>query len=272
MKITVLSDNIAPDNSSLKGEWGLSFHIEEKGKIYLLDTGASSLFSEKAEKLGIDLSEVDTGILSHSHYDHSDGMDEFFCLNSKAPFYISSECKDNCYGKRFIFSKYIGIKRGLTKKYADRIIRAKGNTKLCEDVHLICHTSENLQEIGKKTGLYRKINGKLIPDDFDHEQSLVFDTEKGLVVFNSCSHAGPENILYEIKSAFPEKNVYAYFGGLHLYRSNEEEIRRMAEVLKKSSLQLIVTGHCTGDKAYKILKEILGDRLSQLAVGKVITI
>lgn len=268
----MLSDNIADKKSELKGEWGLSFHIEEKGKSYLLDTGASSLFSKNAEKLGIDLSQVDTGILSHSHYDHSDGMDRFFSLNRKALFYISSKCEDNCYGKRFIFSKYIGIKRGLTKKYADRIIRVNGSIKLCDGIHLICHTSENLQTIGKKAGLYRKINGRLTPDDFDHEQSLVFETEKGLVIFNSCSHAGPENILSEIKSAFPEKNVYAYFGGLHLYKSSEEEIRRMAEVLKESSLQLIVTGHCTGDKAYKILKEILGDRLSQLSVGRVIEI
>ncbi len=269
MKITVLSDNIAPDNSSLKGEWGLSFHIEEKGKIYLLDTGASSLFSENAEKLGIDLSEVDTGILSHSHYDHSDGMDKFFSLNGKASFYISSECEDNCYGKRFIFSKYIGIKKGLTKKHAERIIPVKGSIKLRDGVHLICHTSDGLELIGKKAGLYKKINGRLVPDDFSHEQSLVFETEKGLVIFNSCSHAGPENILREILTAFPGENLYAYFGGLHLYKSSEEEIRRMAKVLKDSTLELIVTGHCTGEKAFRILKDILGERLEQLSVGKV---
>ncbi|MBQ7117282.1 MAG: MBL fold metallo-hydrolase [Clostridia bacterium] len=272
MKITVLTDNSAPEKSSLKGEWGLSFHIEAEGRSYLLDTGASSLFAKNAEKLGIDLSRVDYGILSHSHYDHSDGMDKFFTLNKTAPFYISSNCEDNCYGKRFIFSKYIGIKKGLTERYRDRIVRVKGNMKLCDGVHLICHTSENLQAIGKKTGLYKKINRKLIPDDFDHEQSLVFETEKGLVIFNSCSHAGPENILCEIKSAFPESNIYAYFGGLHLYRSDEAEIRRMAEVLGGSTLQLIVTGHCTGDKAYRLLKEALGDRLSQLSVGRVIEI
>lgn len=272
MKITVLSDNIAPAKSSLKGEWGLSFHIEHEEMTYLLDTGASSLFSKNAVKLGIDLSKVDTGFLSHAHYDHSDGIEEFFELNKTAPFYISSNCEDNCYGKRFIFSKYIGIRKGLTRKYADRIIRVKGSIKLCDGVHLICHTSDNLQTIGKKTGLYKKINRKLIPDDFDHEQSLVFETEKGLVIFNSCSHAGPENILREIKSAFPENDVYAYFGGLHLYKSSEEEVRRMADVLKSSTLQLIVTGHCTGDKAYKLLKEALGDRLDQLSVGKVIEI
>ncbi len=272
MKITVLSDNIADKKSQLKGEWGLSFHIEENGKTYLLDTGASSLFSVNAEKLGINIAKVDTGILSHSHYDHSDGMEKFFAINETAPFYISSKCEDNCYGKRFIFSKYIGIRKGLTEKYKDRIIRVKGNVKLCDRVHLICHTSEGLEKIGKKTGLYRKLNGKLVPDDFDHEQSLVFETDKGLIIFNSCSHAGPENILCEIKSAFPDKKIYAYLGGLHLYKSDEADIRRMADILKDSSAELIVTGHCTGDKAYKILKEVLRDRLDSLFAGKVIEI
>lgn len=269
MKITVLSDNIAPSDSSLKGEWGLSFHIVENGKTYLLDTGASSLFSDNAESLGVNLSEVDIGILSHAHYDHSDGMDKFFSLNKTARFYISSNCNNSCYGKKFIFTKYIGIKKGLTDKHRDRIVRVNGTQKLGEGVHLVCHTCNNLDLIGKKAGLYKKINKKLIPDDFDHEQTLVFETEKGLVIFNSCSHAGPENILREVEEVFCGKSVYAYFGGLHLYKSSEEEIRKMAEVLKKSSLQLIVTGHCTGDKPYKILKEILGSRLEQLYVGKV---
>ncbi len=42
MKITVLSDNIGCED--LRGEWGLSFHIEFNGKGYLLDTGGSELF------------------------------------------------------------------------------------------------------------------------------------------------------------------------------------------------------------------------------------
>ena len=48
MKITVLTDNKAKE--SLKGEWGLSLYIEHGGKRLLLDTGASPLFAENAEK------------------------------------------------------------------------------------------------------------------------------------------------------------------------------------------------------------------------------
>lgn len=86
MKVTVLVDNLR--NGPLKGEWGLSFLIEyEKWKI-LLDTGASGLFARNARRLGIDLGEVDHAVLSHAHYDHSDGMSAFFRENDHASLYI----------------------------------------------------------------------------------------------------------------------------------------------------------------------------------------
>ena len=78
MKATVLIDNIA--ESPLKDEWGLCVFIEHKGKKILLDTGASALFKENAKKLGVDLSTVDFAVLSHAHYDHADGMKDFFDL------------------------------------------------------------------------------------------------------------------------------------------------------------------------------------------------
>ena len=76
MKIKVLMDNIS--SGELAGEWGLSILIEYEGKKILLDTGASGAFAENAEKMGIDLAEVDFAVLSHAHYDHADGMKTFF--------------------------------------------------------------------------------------------------------------------------------------------------------------------------------------------------
>ena len=101
MKATILIDNIA--DSPLKDEWGLCVYIEHEGKKILLDTGASYKFTENAKKLGIDLSEIDFAVLSHAHYDHSDGMEEFFNHNRKAKFYLKEQCKENCYGRKFRF-------------------------------------------------------------------------------------------------------------------------------------------------------------------------
>ena len=84
LEMTVLIDNVAAE--PLAGEWGLSILITADDRSILLDTGASHLFAQNAERLGIDLNSVDTGVLSHAHYDHSDGMDTFFSFwCGKAP-------------------------------------------------------------------------------------------------------------------------------------------------------------------------------------------
>ena len=265
MKATVLIDNIA--HGEMKKQWGLSFFIEHNGKKILLDTGSSALFLQNAEKLGIDIAGVDFGVLSHAHYDHSDGMEHFFMKNSKAKFYLSDKCKENCYGKRWIFSKYIGIKKGLMAKYRNRILYTNGIKEISEGVYLTPHCTKDLHKIGKSTGIYIKQNGKLIPDNFEHEQSLVIRTEKGLVIFNSCSHGGADNIINETAEFFPGEKIYALVGGFHLYRSCEEEVRALAERIKQTGTEKIYTGHCTGEKAFEILHKELGEKAVQLYVG-----
>ena len=72
MKLTVLMENTTV-REDLTAEHGLSLYIEANGKRILFDTGASATFADNAEKLGIDLSQVDLCILSHGHYDHGGG-------------------------------------------------------------------------------------------------------------------------------------------------------------------------------------------------------
>ena len=120
--------------------------------------------------------------------------------------------------------------------------------------------------------MYIRKDEQWIPDDYSHEQSLVFETDKGLVIFNSCSHGGADNIIREIEMTFPDKQMYAIIGGFHLYKSSEEEVRALAGRIKATGIEKVVTGHCTGEEAYKILEEELGDSLEQLFSGFVIEI
>ncbi|MBQ8504422.1 MAG: MBL fold metallo-hydrolase [Clostridia bacterium] len=265
MLAKVLIDNIA--DKSYCSEWGLSVHIEHNGKNILLDTGASGRFSENAKKMGIDLEKIDYGVLSHAHYDHSDGMDNFFKLNSKAKFFLRKPAQENCYGRRFIFSRYIGIKKGLTEKYKNRIEYVSGTFEVCDGVYLLGHTTDNLDIAGKKAGMYIKKDKRFLPDDFSHEQSLVIRTSKGLLIFNSCSHGGADNIINEVSREFPQEPIYALIGGFHLYRSSENEVRELAERIKKTGIEKIYTGHCTGEKAFRLLAQELPGKAFQLRVG-----
>lgn len=266
MIVKVLIDNITKND--LVSEWGLAFHIEYEGEQILLDTGASGSFAENAEKMGVKLDEISYGVLSHAHYDHADGMPTFFYKNKKASFYLRQGTGENCHGKKNrFFYKYNGIGKGILTTYSDRIQYVEGDHELLPGVYLIPHKTLGLEEIAKKVDLYVKENGKMFPDDFAHEQSLVFDTKKGLVIFNSCSHGGPDNIIREIETTFPEKEICAYVGGLHLYKSSVEEVKALAERIKETGIRKIITGHCTGDEAFEILKRELGDIIEQMYTG-----
>ena len=108
-------------------------------------------------------------------------------------------------------------------------------------------------------------------DDFSHEQSLVLDTEKGLVIINSCSHGGAANIINEVKNTFPEKKVYGLIGGFHLFNKSKSEIHNLAERIRETGIEYVCTGHCTKNRAYKILKDELGDMVELMKVGYEIT-
>lgn len=266
VKVKVLIDNITKND--LISEWGLSFYIEYNGHRILLDTGASGAFADNAQKLGVDLEKIEYGVLSHAHYDHADGMPTFFEKNKTASFYLRKGVGENCYGKKNrFFHKYNGIKKGTLSTYADRIVYVEGDYELMEGVYLIPHKTPGLERIAKKVKLFVKDNGRMYPDDFAHEQSLVFDTPEGLVIFNSCSHGGADNIINEVAATFPEKNIRALVGGLHLYKSPEEDVRELAHRTKETGITKVITGHCTGDEAFLILKKELGDAVEQIYTG-----
>lgn len=253
-------------------EWGLSFHVEYKGRKYLLDTGSSDIFIKNATKLGIDISEVDCAFLSHAHFDHSKGTASFFRHNYKAILHVSTHAAANCYSRKSIFNIYIGIPKNLFKKWPDRIIRHAGVSRVEDGVFMVSHSTSGLEAIGRQNQLMIRKNGFFQPDDFSHEMTLVFRTDKGLVIFNSCSHSGAEVIISEVRRAFPNDVIIAYFGGLHLFRMNEEQVKAVADKIAASDIPHFYTGHCTGTHAFSILKDRMGDRISQFFAGMQIEI
>lgn len=266
MRITVLVDNNTKD--ALQAEWGLSLYIEYEGHKILLDAGTTGIFAENAKTLRISLEEIELAVLSHAHYDHGDGFARFFEENRTAKCYIRSCCSEDCYDRKK--DKYIGIRKGLLAQYADRFVRVEGEKELLPGVKLLPHRTEGLGKVGEKVGMYRYLEGTWVADDFSHEQSLVFETKKGLVVCNSCCHGGADRIIEEVKRAYPGRTVYALVGGLHLYRSPDGEVAALAEKIRETGIGKICTGHCTGERALEILKQELADRVEQIYTGMVI--
>lgn len=277
MKITALMENQAPEG--LQCEHGLCVHIEYKGKNYLLDTASSDAFIENAKALNVDLSKIDMAFLSHAHYDHSGGYEGFFAINDHAPVYLQSAARDAFYYKiAGPLKKNIGIPVGILEKYSHRFCYIDGDKKLAEGVHLLSHHTPGLEARGKHAHMYRSVAGNLFVDDFSHEQSIIFEVKEGLVIFNSCCHGGVENIIQEVKTAFPGKNITAIIGGFHLMgvtgvescAFSENEIRSLGRHLAQTNVKSFYTGHCTGRPAFTLLKEELPSKVEYFMTGTVL--
>lgn len=276
MRITVLVENTGP--SELKIEHGLSLYIEFNDKKYLLDAGPSDSFFKNAHALSIDLGRVDKAVLSHGHYDHGDGFMVFLNQYKDKVVYGAKNIFDDYYSGSGGSVHYIGLSSKL-KQMKNRFNTISKDTKIDEKIYLILDDVSNTKEIGVQKKLYKKVDDVLQPDDFNHELSLVFDTPKGLVICNSCSHAGLESIVDNIKKRL-NKPVYAYVGGLHMKSTKnhietssftEEQIQNLCIFIEKN-IQYVLTGHCTGNVSYDLLKKYLKDRIDFLTTGKTIEI
>lgn len=269
MRAVVLSDNI-PWNG-LEGEWGLSVHIAHRGTEILLDAGASGLFWENAKRLGIDLSRVNYAVLSHGHSDHSDGMETFFETVPEARFYVRPGC-DACYMLEDGKMTYGGVPQAVVERFGDWMTFVEGDLSPSEGVWLIPHKTPGLAAYGEADGMYIARGGKLEPDDYAHEQSLVIETDQGLVIFNSCSHGGADNIIREVGKTFPGKRLLALVGGFHLFRRTDGEVRALARRIRDTGVGAVYTGHCTGTRALEVLAEELGSLVHPFHTGLVMEI
>ncbi|MEG2454841.1 MAG: MBL fold metallo-hydrolase, partial [Oscillospiraceae bacterium] len=252
MKLTVLMEN-APSGSFVH-EHGLALHLSYEGKNYLLDTGSTGKFVENAAALHIDLAQVDACILSHGHYDHGNGLAAFFSRNKTAQVYLRPDAMNPQYFTAGPLKKFIGVDPQIFADYPQRFSPVEG-------VYLLA------------PGLW------LVPDEVLHEQSLVAETEGGLVVLNSCCHAGAGNIVKGILAQFPGKKVRALVGGFHLMGLPGISTLGVSPGIVKNlacwltdelGVQKIYTGHCTGIPAYDLLKAERPDQIHSLTIGDVL--
>ena len=261
----------------LHHEAGLSLYVESQGKNILFDTGSSGKFAENAAQLGIDLSKVDYVVISHAHFDHTGGLENFFSLNATAKVYIKEEAREKYFYKVFFLKKYIGTNSSLFSKYADRFIFVNDDLKIDENIYLISRIGTDHQIPSDSKHLLAFQNGRLVVDSFSHEQILIVNEGSKTCCFTGCSHHGIENMVAAAQK-YASENEMTVVGGFHMYNpltkglsEKKATVIAVGQRLKANSkIGKIVTGHCTGNDAFGLLKTVLDDQLVNLTTGSVI--
>lgn len=280
MIITTLIENTQADHKNgLVAEHGLSLHISFDKKAILFDTGASASFSQNADKLRVDLSALNEAVLSHHHYDHGGGLPRFFALNSNAKVYLKKPPDGDCYFKALLFRKrYIGLDKHLFKTYPARFAFIEEFTEILPDVYIFTDIgSSNPKPKGNKY-LYVKRENHWSLDTFAHELTMAIREDDELIIFTGCSHNGMLNMIDTVAKKFSGTPIKAVIGGFHLVglpkcntmAGTKSEIQDIAREMLNYPVKSIYTGHCTGQKAYAVLKRVLGEKLQHLHTGTII--
>ncbi len=266
-KITTLVENSVA-RPGVCGEHGLAVLIEIDGKSVLFDTGATDLLLLNAKTLGTDLSNVDSIVLSHGHYDHTGGLAAALSTMDTPVVYAHPDA----FLRRYV--RWKGDAREIGIPHSKEAIEGSGgklslSSKPQEVAPGIMLTGEvpRITAFEDTGGAFFLDEECSEPDLINDDQAIVIDAPEGLIVIVGCAHSGIVNTLLRVQRLFPDVPVSAIVGGMHLINASEERMAETVVMLRSLDPRQVVAGHCTGWKACCRLADRFGDVFDLLSTG-----
>jgi len=269
LSIGILVDNVAGPGGTL-GESGFSALAEvtciDDSKLRILfDTGPSPVaLMHNVKNLKVDLTKVDTIVLSHGHWDHVGGLKEAIKMINKR---IKLICHPQALQKKILVEKGEEIDIGITE-YIDSIEDLKSSVELVtttDSYHInevIITTGEipRINSFEKITGQLRNVstfkNDMKVKDEIEDDLSLIFKLSSGnVVILTGCCHSGIINTIDHVTKITGHSRITGIIGGLHLIKAPETRIKKTVQSLKKYPIKILVPCHCTGFNGKVSLKE-----------------
>ena len=268
MKLTILVDNNTFIDQYYYGEPAVSYYIETEGKKILFDTGYSDVLIRNAELMGIDLKAVDDIVISHSHNDHTRGLqflNEYMDLSE-----VELISHPNCFVKKYVDGLYIG-----PPYVGDEIAKitnykpSRGIKRLTERLYFLgeiprTNDFENLTPIGVAE------NEGRFEDDYNMDDTaLVYKGDHGIFIITGCSHSGICNIVDYAKYVCDDERVMGVLGGFHLF-ADDEQLKKTISYLESCKIDQLYPCHCVSLLARARMMERLP--VVETGVGMVIEI
>jgi len=235
ISIVTLYDNYLVD-PRLKTGWGFSCLVKAGNKNILFDTGADfEILFYNVERMGIDIKRVDSVFLSHVHEDHTGGLKGILEKNGNLTVYIPDSFPDSI--------------RELIKSSGGKYINVKGPVKISEGIF-------STGELG----------------DLIKEQSLILNSERGLIIITGCAHPGILSIIEKAKEMFPKEKIYLVLGGFHLTGASDYRLNSIIDKFEELGVQKVAPCHCSGSRCRELFKKEYKENFIENGVGKIIEV
>jgi len=283
LKIVVLAEDSVLYESSYLGQHGLSFLLEgAKGrnkKRVLVDVGQNSpALLRNMEMMDVSPSSIDAIVLTHCHYDHTQGVARMLGEIGKKGVPVIAH--QDIFRLNFLTEprfRHVGIMPGDSR---EEIEKAGGSLVLTTDPVTLMPGITTTGEVKRQTdfesvgiALKTMVDGVAREDRMLDDISVVANVkEKGLVIVTGCSHAGIINIARQALELTRCGRIEGIIGGLHLVDAPDDRVKRTVEELRKLDPGWLCAGHCTGFKAQVELYLALRQKFSPLHTGMQIEI
>ena len=269
VKITIIVDNLAREG--LAAEHGFAVLVEAGGRRLLFDTGQTgAVLGANADALGLDLSAVDSLVLSHGHYDHTGGVPLALERAPRATVWCHPGVFVPRWSVRDGVPREIGMPpaalEALVALPAGRLRQVTSPVPAAPGVWITgpVPRGDPFEDTGGPFFLDPEgTKPDVLPDDL----SLWMETPEGTVVLTGCCHAGLMNTLLLVRNRTGGRPLRALIGGFHLANAGERRMARTLETLRTLNPAIIIPCHCTGEAAVQVLQEALGDKVTPGAAG-----
>lgn len=229
IKLTVVFDNECCNNE-LTSLWGFSCFIETPNSTILFDTGSNGrVLLQNIKKRDLKLSSIDNIFISHAHWDHIGGLDSILEINSSVHIFVTSLVSKN------LVRDLNTLSNGVT------VINDKP-TEILTDIY--------------STGTIGEEN----------EQSIILDTDDGLIIIAGCAHGGIEKIAKRAKK-FLNKKILLLLGGFHLHNKTDEKVLEIIKTIQELDTKFVCPSHCTGDRARELFHKNFGQNYIEGGLG-----
>ena len=278
LHVTVVAEDSVLYESPLLGQHGISLFLEARRgveeKHILVDVAQNpDALLENMKLLGIQPQSIDMIVITHCHYDHTQGLVRI--LEEIRRTDVPVVAHPDLFRLNFVeepFLRHVGVMSGDARDkiaaHGGTLFESRRSLQLLPGLFTSgeIERSTDFEEVG--IALKTIVEGEIVEDTMPDDLSLFARIrDRGSVILTGCSHAGVVNICRQCKKMTDQGPIEALIGGFHLVEASSERITKTVDALRQLEIGSVLAGHCTGFPAQSELFRVFGEDFTPLRTG-----